>query len=115
MNANSSPNLLSRDASFQMEVLQTCFPVTRKDIPSQTKQGNHYIESCVNKSTLKIPTITPTSVSQSPLTKEKTLEVYTDIFNGLGMFPGEPYKFRLNGKLCACKTCTQESSDRFTR
>ena len=29
-NANSSPNLLSRDACFNMEVLQTCFMVTEK-------------------------------------------------------------------------------------
>ena len=45
----------------------------------------------VSQSTL----ITLTSVSQSPLTKEMILEVYADIFNGLGTFPGEPYKFRL--------------------
>ena len=32
-NANTLPNLLSRDASFGMEVLQTCFTVTRKEIP----------------------------------------------------------------------------------
>ena len=32
MNANSSPNLISRDASFQIEVLQTCFTVTGKEI-----------------------------------------------------------------------------------
>ena len=32
-NANSSPNLLSRDASFQMKVLQTCFAATRREIP----------------------------------------------------------------------------------
>ena len=31
-NANSSPNLLSRDACFRMEVLQTCFMVTGKEI-----------------------------------------------------------------------------------
>ena len=31
-NANSSPNLLSRDACFRMEVLQTCFIVTGKEI-----------------------------------------------------------------------------------
>ena len=49
----------------------------------------------MNQSTLNIPTITPTSVSQSPLTKEKILEVYADVFDGLGTFPGEPYKFRL--------------------
>ena len=42
-----------------------------------------------------MPTITPTSVSQSLPTKEKILEVYADIFDGLGTFPGEPYKFRL--------------------
>ena len=94
-NANSSPNLLSRDASFQMKVLQTCFAATRREFSPRTKQSNHYIESNVSQSTLNIPTITPTSVSQSPLTKEKILEVYADIFDGLGTFPGEPYKFRL--------------------
>ena len=93
-----------------MEVLQTCFTVTRKEIPPQSKQDNHYIGSSVSKSpltmssttprsvsqsTLNMPTITPTSVSQSPLTKEKVLEVYADVFDGLGTFPGEPYKFRL--------------------
>ena len=109
-NANSSPNLLSRDASFQMEVLQTCFTVTGKEIPSWTKQGNRYIEShvsqstlnmpsttltCVSQSTLNMPTIISTSVSQWPLTREKILEVHTDIFDSLGTFPEEPYKFRL--------------------
>ena len=74
------------------------------------KQGNHCIESSVSKSSLtipstiltsvsqstfNIPTITLTSVSQLPLTKEKILEVYADVFDGLGTFPGEPYKFRL--------------------
>ena len=39
-NANSSPNLPSRDASFRMEVLQTCFAVTGKELAqlSQMKQ-----------------------------------------------------------------------------
>ena len=93
-----------------MEVLQTCFTVTRKEIPPQMKQGNHCIESSMDKSscampsttltsvsqsTLNMPTITLTSVSQSTLTKEKILDVYTDVFDGLGTFPGEPYKFRL--------------------
>ena len=41
----------------------------------------------VSQSTLNIPTITQTRMSQSPLTKEKILEVYADIFNGLGTFP----------------------------
>ena len=43
-NANSSPNLLSRDASFRKEVLQMCFAVTGKELPqlSQMKQGKHF-------------------------------------------------------------------------
>ena len=32
-NVNSSPNLLPIDASFLMEVLQTCFAVTGREIP----------------------------------------------------------------------------------
>ena len=32
-NANSSPNLLFRDVSFRMEVLQTCCTVTGKELP----------------------------------------------------------------------------------
>ena len=39
--------------------------------------------------------INPKSVSKSPLTKEKILEVYANVFKGLGTFPGEPYRFRL--------------------
>ena len=78
-----------------MKVLQTYFAATGREIPPQMKQGNCYIELNMSQSTLNIPTITLTSVSQSPLTKEKILEVCADIFNGLGTFPGEPYKFRL--------------------
>ena len=29
------------------------------------------------------------------LTKAKILDVYSDIFTGIGKFPGEPYKFKL--------------------
>ena len=108
-----------------MEVLQTCFTVTGKEILPQMKQGNCCIESSVSQSTLNMPSTTPTSVSQStlnmpsttltslsqstlnmptitstgvnqsPLNKEKILEVYADIFNGLGTSSGEQYKFRL--------------------
>ena len=42
-NANSSPNLLSRDACFRMEVLQTCFAVTGKELPQP--------EPVINKTT----------------------------------------------------------------
>ena len=121
--------LLSRDVSFRMEVSQTCFTVTGKEIPqlSQLKQGKHStdsrvrkspltmhkhfidssvrkspltmhkhsIDTSVSKSPLTLHSINPESVSKSPLTKEKILEVYADVFEGLGTFPGEPCRFRL--------------------
>ena len=31
----------------------------------------------------------------SPLTKQDILNVYTDVFTGIGKFPGLPYKFQL--------------------
>ena len=37
----------------------------------------------------------PQRVRRSPLTKQKILDVYADVFEGLGTFPGEPYKFKL--------------------
>ena len=31
----------------------------------------------------------------TPLTKQAILEVYSDIFTGIGKFPSDPYKFQL--------------------
>jgi len=35
------------------------------------------------------------TLRETPLTKEAILETYSDVFEGLGTFPGEPYKFHL--------------------
>ena len=35
------------------------------------------------------------SITDLPLTQEKVESTYADIFQGLGKFPGEPYKLRL--------------------
>ena len=42
--------------------------------------------------------IDPESVRKSPLTKQKILDVYTDVFEGLRTFPREHYKFKLKEK-----------------
>ena len=107
-NANSSPNLLSRDACFRMEVLQTCFMVTGKEIHlpqpvpviSETTLGSKIEEMSQStkphrKMEEVMHSIGPESVRKSPLTKQKILDVYADVFEGLGTFPGEPYKFKL--------------------
>ena len=55
--------------------------------------------------TAESPETTPNSVSGSikqslsiadlPLTQEKVESAYADVFQGLGKFPGDPYKLRL--------------------
>ena len=35
------------------------------------------------------------SIADLPLTQEKVESTYADVFEGLGKFPGEPYKLRL--------------------
>ena len=107
-NANSSPNLLSRDACFRMEVLQTCFAVTGKEI--HLLQPEPVINKTTPVSKIEVMSqstkphrkmeevmcsIDPESVRKSPLTKQKILDVYADVFKGLRTFPGEPYKFKL--------------------
>ena len=42
-----------------------------------------------------IHSIDPESVRKSPLTKQKILDVYADVFEGLWTFPGEHCKFKL--------------------
>ena len=39
--------------------------------------------------------IDPETVKDVPLTESIVTDVYADIFQGLGKFPGEPYQFRL--------------------
>ena len=50
------------------------------------------------KNTSPVPgnkSIDPETVKDVPLTESIMKDVYADIFQGLGKFPGEPYKFRL--------------------
>ena len=35
------------------------------------------------------------SIADLPLTQEKVESTYSDVFQGLGRFPGDPYKLRL--------------------
>ena len=106
-NANSSPNVLSRNACFRMEVLQTCFIVTGKEI--HLPQPEPVINKTTSVSKIEemshstkpnwkmeevMHSIDPESV-KSPLTKQKILDVYTNVFEALRTFPGKPYKFKL--------------------
>ena len=60
------------------------------------------------------------SISQSqlkdhPLTKQDILQVYSDVFTGIGKFPGTPYKFQLKENAKPAQACTKESAYTFAR
>ena len=48
------------------------------------------------------------SVRKSPLTKQKILDVYDDVFEGLGTFPGEPTQIQIKGKIMCLQDMHQE-------
>ena len=39
--------------------------------------------------------ILQSQLQDGPLTKQDILDVYSDVFTGIGKFPGMPYKFQL--------------------
>ena len=78
-----------------MEVLQTCFMVTGKELhPPQLEPVIKTSQSHKKMEEGKC-SIDPGSVRKSPLTKQEILDVYADVFEGLRTFPGEPCKFKL--------------------
>ena len=107
-----SPNLLSRDACYTLGVLKPCYMVektiARKTTPPTVNactKGDVVAKSFhhqkMNGSEEKLSNdSSKCSISQSqlkdhPLTKQDILQVYSDVFTGIGKFPGMPYKFQL--------------------
>ena len=102
-----SPNLLSRDACYILGVLKPCYTVENTSSPtvnaskkgdvaaklfhhqkmngSEEKLSNNSNKQSINKSQLQ----------GGPLTKQDILDIYSDVFTGIGKFPGMPYKFQL--------------------
>ena len=74
-------------------------PLTSTEDRSQMNCANtpNTAESPESSSDLVVGSNNPSlSVADLPLTQEKVECTYADIFQGLGKFPGEPYKLRLN-------------------
>ena len=102
---NNSPNLLSRDACFTLGVLKPCYVVEEHSTDSTQarpkKDGNSTSQSEENRSkgnlsvNSKKHSISKTQLQGGPLTKQCILDVYSDVFTGIGKFPGSPYKFHL--------------------
>ena len=107
-----SPNLLSRDACYTLGVLKPCYMVektiTQKTTPPTVNAGakgdvvpKSSLHQTMKGSEEKLSSDSnKQSISQSqlkdhPLTKQDILQVYSDVFTGIGKFPGMPYKFQL--------------------
>ena len=96
-----SPNLLSRDACYTLGVLKPCYTVERapsaqprlapKPSPRQEMKG------CGGKLSddSRKQSISQNQLKDCPLTMQDILHVYSDVFTGIGKFPGMPYKFQL--------------------
>ena len=74
------------------------FPSTEasnQSLLNSSNPANNIEKSSSSKATAsgsKLPSI---SLENGPLTKESVTSVYSDVFQGLGKFPGDPYKLRL--------------------
>ena len=129
-NANSSPNLLSRDCCYTLGVLKPCYSVettqnsskfqgNTKATPTQPTthldntqmQGDtflHFQNEGTSVENVLIPpkrSITKDQLRGVPLMKQDILEVYSDVFTGIGKFPGAHYKFQLRPNVKHAPRC----------
>ena len=104
-----SPNLLSRDACYTLGVLKPCYTVensttstdsthaSNKDdlvaksfLHQKMKESEKKLSNCSNKWS-----ISKNQLQGGPLRKQDILDIYSDVFTGIGKIPGLPYKFQL--------------------
>ena len=102
-----SPNLLSRDACYILGILKPCYTVKNSSSPTvnasnkgdisadsflhqKMKEPEKKLSNCSNKWS-----INQSQLQGDPLTKQDILDIYSDVFTGIGKFPGMPYKFQL--------------------
>ena len=111
MDSTTTPNVLSRQSTFCMGILKPCF-VLKKATGKADTPGK---EDTPSTATIKTQTSTdknkprhdkqlkstlPYNVNgkvnlKSPLTEQLIKTEFAEVFDGLGRFPGEPYKLKL--------------------
>ena len=120
IDCDRSPNLLSRDACYTLGVLKPCYTVEKQlrisENPTHSAQSqatpihaskcdttvrNSFLHQKMKGTVKKLSnnstkhSISKEQLQGGPLTKQDILDVYADIFTGIGKFPGLPYKFHL--------------------
>ena len=108
--------MLSRDACYTLGVLKPCYTVERapgarpdakprkprmapkltcgSDAPKLLHQHQMTEGGKLSDASRK-QSISQNQLKDCPLTKQDILHVYSDVFTGIGKFPGLPYKFQL--------------------
>ena len=105
--------MLSRDACYILGVLKPCYTVEKTTSKNTTKNtssptvnastkgdvvAKSFHHQKMNGSEEKLSNkwfILQSQLQGGPLTKQDILDVYSDVFTGIGKFPGMPYKFQL--------------------
>ena len=110
-----TPNLLSRETTFLMGILKKCLsvektpnepnnqifpiPVSGHSVPLTEEDPLMPVEAdpITSREGVFSHSVTSTEDRSAdlPLTQEKVETTYADVFQGLGKFPGDPYKLRL--------------------
>ena len=102
-----SPNLLSRDACYILGVLEPYYTVENSSSPTVSASNKDdvvaksFLHQKMNGSEVKLSncsnkqSINKSQLQGDPLTKQDILDIYSDVFTGIGKFPGMPYKFQL--------------------
>ena len=108
--ANASPNLLSQDSCYMLGVLKPCYSVeTSKRSSIQTLKQAEKQQTSMKRS------ISKDQLKGAPLRKEDILETYTDVFTGIGKFPGPLYKFKLKPNAKPARHTPEKSSNSPSR
>ena len=70
-------------------------PISNSHTAKSTKSQKSAISSVPINSSVSGSNLQSLSITDLPLSQEKVESTYADVFQGLGKFPGEPYKLRL--------------------
>ena len=99
MDSDDTPNVLSWETTFLMGILKPCFVAKKVDRIPEKKAPQlpeiPVVTDHSNDSKKPAKSINPDSLKNQPLTQQMIESTYSDVFEGLGKFPGEPYKLRL--------------------
>ena len=93
MDSDDTPNVLSREQTFMMGILKQCSVVEKAFTTSSA--GSKSIAKPVTPKKMDTKTEVKNFNITGPLTKDVVTTQFTDVFTGLGKFPGPPYELRL--------------------